>query len=108
MNRITPEEPALQHSDFLRIENATAADVEDPERFAALCRQTRQEAIARDMVQVRALLAAGWKYELPDVHDPDPMSWYWRAPPKREGSRGQKYLSTNQAYNAMRKATEDQ
>ena len=32
------------------------------------------------------------------------MSWYWRAPSKRLGKLGRKYLSTNQAFNAMRKA----
>lgn len=77
----------------------------DQALLAKLGEQTKLEARARDMVQVRALLAAGWKYELPEGHhDLEPMSWYWRSPPKRAGSRGRKYLSTNQAHSAMERA----
>src|SRR5687767_553107 len=52
-------------------------------------------------VQVSALLAAGWTFELPGDGDYEPWQWYWRAPPKRKGKPGRKYLSTNQAYRAM-------
>lgn len=78
----------------------TEEDLCQPEILSALANRGMLEARERDLVQVRALLAAGWKYELPDG-DPEPMSWYWRAPPKRPGKLGRKYLSTNQAYNAM-------
>lgn len=42
--------------------------------------------------------------ELPDQNDPEPWQWYWRAP-KKPGyrKRGRKYLSTNQAFNALQK-----
>lgn len=98
-------EPAIPLEAFLpRIENPTLEDMLDPVRFARLCEQTRRDARERDLVQVRVLLAAGWKYEIPDGYDDaEPMSWYWRAPPKRANSRGRKYLSTNQAFNAMRR-----
>lgn len=51
--------------------------------------------------QVWALINAGWRFELPDSLDPEPWQWYWRRPPRRKGSQGRKYLSTQQAYNAL-------
>jgi hypothetical protein len=95
---------AWDHSDFLRIENATQADVADPERFAAMCRQTRQGWTDNAMPQVRALLTAGWKYEIPEG-DADPWQWAWRSPPKRTNSMGRRYASTNQAFNALQRLT---
>ena len=53
--------------------------------------------------QANDLLAAGWRFELPDVSDPEVWQWYWRAPPKRAGGKGRKYLSTNQAWNALQR-----
>lgn len=87
-----------------RIEKPTMADILDKETFKRLCKQVQDDQTREDMIQVRALLQAGWKYELPGDGDYDPYQWYWRAPPKRANSRGRKYLSTNQAFNAMRKA----
>lgn len=63
----------------------------------------------RDMPQVNALLDAGWKFELPEIvngwphRETEPMSWYWRSPPRCRGSKGRKYWSTQQAFNALRK-----
>ena len=89
------------------ITNPTFDDFLDPVRRAKLIAQYRQESNDKAMIQVRALLAAGWKYELPaGNYDYDPWQWYWRAPPKRKNSRGQKYLSTNQAFNALQRAKE--
>lgn len=63
--------------------------------------------------QVDALMAAGWKFELPEIvnHNPpkhdwshtstEPWQWYWRSPPKRPNSKGRRYLSTQQAFNAL-------
>ena len=51
--------------------------------------------------QVRALMAAGWVFELPASHDPEPWQWYWRRPPRRKGSKGRRFASTRQAYNAL-------
>ena len=66
------------------------------------------------MPQVEALIDAGWKYELPELvnrkdgdkkplMETEPWQWYWRAPSKRKGSKGRRYLSTNQAFNALNK-----
>lgn len=55
----------------------------------------------RDRAQADALIMAGWKWELPAISDPDIFQWYWRRPPRRKGSKGRKYLSTNQAYSAL-------
>ncbi len=63
--------------------------------------------------QAVPLMIAGWTSEMPECYrhnSQDPwrqcpvMSLYWRAPSKRPGKPGRKYLSTQQAYNAMKKA----
>lgn len=97
--------PVLHLCDFLPRLNHSEVDIFDPVQFRRLVDQDARDRRERDLLQVRALLAAGWKYELPEGHDDlEPMSWYWRAPPKRAGSRGRRYLSTNQAYNAMQRS----
>lgn len=80
-----------------------------------LAEQTKLQ-IRRDcMPQVDALMSAGWKFELPEIVnrrdgenfrcETEPWQWYWRSPPKRPGSKGRRYLSTNQAFNAMQHLT---
>lgn len=56
----------------------------------------------RDTESVNELLAAGWTFE-PPSDDCEPMSFYWRAPPKGKRTVGRLYRSTNQALTAMRK-----
>ncbi len=65
-----------------------------------------------EMEKALQLSAAGWKAEIQKHHTAHPftgntdvMSWYWRRPARRKGSKGRLYLSTNQAWNAMRKET---
>lgn len=64
--------------------------------------------------QVDALLSAGWSFELPEIVnrkefdrpagiDHEPWQWYWRSPAKRKGSKGRKYQSTSQAFNALKR-----
>jgi hypothetical protein len=61
------------------------------------------------MPQVDALIDAGWKFEIPEIvngwknSESEPWQWYWRSPPKRKNSKGRKYWSTTQAYNALMK-----
>lgn len=75
-------------------------------------KETMLEVRRNSLPQVDALLQAGWRYELPEVVnrkddkppsklDSEPWQWYWRSPPKRKGSKGRKYWSTQQAYNAL-------
>lgn len=73
----------------------------DPEKFALLVERTRRDANRRAMVECRALLAAGWTFELPDIPDPEVWQWYWRRPGKRPGKPGRLFLSPTQAYNAL-------
>lgn len=70
------------------------------------------EIRANCMPQVDALMAAGWRFELPEVvnrkdgetrMETEPWQWYWRSPPKRKGSKGQKYWSTQMAFNALQR-----
>jgi hypothetical protein len=68
------------------------------------------EARARSVQQADALIDAGWKFELPELvngwknGETEPWQWYWRRPPRRKGSKGRRFLSTNQAYMHLRKS----
>jgi len=85
-----------------------------PALFALLLLAQRQQADTQDFErQAVPLMLAGWTSETPGVYrnnSTDPyrqcpvMSLYWRAPSKRPGKPGRRYLSTNQAFNAMKKA----
>lgn len=77
-------------------------------------KQTMLEIRRNCMVEVDALLAAGWKYELPEIVnrkegdppsslDSEPWQWYWRRPPRRKGSKGMKFWSTSMAFNALKR-----
>lgn len=62
--------------------------------------------------QAVPLMMAGWTMETQNPTNSKEfwsqtqvMSLYWRAPSKRPGKPGRKYLSTNQAFNAMMKAS---
>lgn len=76
-----------------------------------LAHEAKLESRANCMPQVDALMAAGWKWELPEIannwphSETEPWQWYWRSPPKRAGRKGRKYWSTNQAFNALQKST---
>ena len=51
------------------------------------------------------LIRNGWRFEIPSGdYDYEAWQWCWRSPPKRKGSNGRLYLSTNQALNALRKS----
>ncbi len=78
----------------------------------------REECDESEMGKAVELWLAGWTSELPASYNTpeaqeraktDPwsacavMSWYWRAPSKRPGKPGRRYLSTNQAFNAMKR-----
>jgi hypothetical protein len=54
------------------------------------------------MPQVEALMSAGWLFEC--VHEnSEPWQWAWRRPKRRANSKGMRFASTNQAYQALRK-----
>ena len=59
--------------------------------------------------QADVLMAAGWRFELPEIvnnwpgSETEPWQWYWRSPPKRKGIKGRKYPSTGQAFNALQR-----
>ncbi len=71
-----------------------------------LAEKQRAKAYRKDAEQVYALLAVGWTFEIPSVWS-DPLSFYWRAPPKGKRALGRRYLSTNQAFNAMNRSKND-
>jgi hypothetical protein len=43
----------------------------------------------------------GWTVE-PNGRD-ESWAWYWRRPARRAGQKGRKFLSTNQAFNALKR-----
>lgn len=65
--------------------------------------QRRNGVNGRDYGQALELWQAGWSSE---TERPDMlvMAWRWRAPSKRPGRPGRRFLSTNQAWNALKKA----
>lgn len=79
-----------------------------PEDVKATMLQVR----ANCMPEVDALIAAGWRFELPEIvnrkegevrSETEPWQWYWRRPPRRKGSKGMKFWSTTMAFNAMKR-----
>lgn len=85
------------------------------EQWLKMVEDCKLESRRNSLPQVDALLQAGWKFELPEIvnHNPpkhdwsktetEPWQWYWRAPAKRKGSKGRKYQSTTQAFNALKR-----
>lgn len=69
--------------------------------------ERRNSLDSNDGQQCLALWQAGWTSENANPTSagfwgqPQLMSLYWRAPSKRAGKPGRRYLSTNQAYNAL-------
>jgi hypothetical protein len=70
-------------------------------------RALREEMNSHDMDLAIELWLNGWKSETPHATQKDVMSWYWRAPSKRAGKPGRRYLSTHQAHRALKKFTAD-
>lgn len=82
----------------------------------SLCNQIskagREHADEKDMEQAIELWAAGWTSEIPECYRHNSkdfwrqcptMSLFWRRPSRRPGKPGRKYLSTNQAFMAMKR-----
>lgn len=88
------------------------------EEWDAKVEESILETRRRSMHEVDALLAADWKFELPEIVNrregepehmgTEPWQWYWRSPPKRKNSKGRKYLSTTQAFNALNRLRQGQ
>ncbi len=82
--------------------------------FDLVVKASHEERNRKDFEeQATPLMLAGWTMETPNPtnskdfwRQTQVMSLYWRAPSKRPGKPGRRYLSTNQAFNAMRKETE--
>jgi hypothetical protein len=80
-------------------------DVENRLEFLKLCGLARMEQWNDfDMGKATELWLAGWTSETPHSSQKHMvMSWYWRRPPRTKNLPGRRYLSTDQAYNAMKK-----
>lgn len=128
-------EEALEQFDQREFSNAALAEVESgeaictldrgfvtnderklPGLFELLIRANFQRRDSKDMEQAIELWTAGWTSE-----DPNPqlrksgdfwlqcqtMSLYWRRPPRTKHRKGRLFLSTNQAWRAMKKERTD-
>lgn len=55
-------------------------------------------------LKAQELIDAGWKFEVNNEYHADQiMGWYWRRPPRRKGSKGMRFMSTDQALNHLRR-----
>lgn len=79
------------------------APPEAHELLNLLGKAQREEMNDRDMDQAIELWLAGWKSETPHKTQTDVMSWYWRRPARTKTRPGRLFLSTNQAFSAMKK-----
>lgn len=66
------------------------------------CRASRDKMNDQDIGKALELWMAGWTSH-PVRPDSDVFQWQWRASPKRAGKPGRKYLSTEQAFRALKK-----
>lgn len=104
----TPCECGLRSSAVFCIFNADGTI--DREMLDIAARAGHKESNDAEMEKALELSAAGWSPEIEKHHTPHPftgnvdvMSWYWRRPARRKGQNGRRYLSTNQAWNALRR-----
>ena len=65
---------------------------------------SREECDEAAMAQAIELWMAGWTSEVPRGTGMV-MSWYWRAPAKPGRKVGRRYLSTNQAWNKLKRGS---
>ena len=93
----------FETSEFMAAVLMQVENREGLELFNLYCLAHREKSNEYDMEKALELWLAGWTSETPHVTQIDVMSWYWRAPSKRRGRPGRRYLSTNQAYNAMKR-----
>ena len=87
--------------------NWTAEELMDPANLAIAAKHQQKLWNHKCMPQVRALMQAGWQFEVVHECAADPWQWAWRRPPRRAGSKGMRFASTEQAYNALMRASRD-
>lgn len=80
----------------------------DSDSLICLCVSAQQEERDRKDLEEQAipLWLAGWTSE-PQSKDAQVMSWYWRAPAKGKRPLGRRFLSTNQAFMALQRQTQN-
>lgn len=79
-----------------------SGDKVDKEALRQLANDWREEARDKDFGKAIELWMAEWT-SYPQSPKHEIMSWYWRRPPRPGRKKGRLYLSTDQAYRAMRK-----
>lgn len=80
---------------------------DDSSLLSLAARAGREESNETEMEKAIELWIAGWTSETPHSTQEDVMSWYWRRPTRRPGKPGRRYLSTQQAYNAMKRVCQN-
>ncbi len=74
----------------------------EPSLLDLSARANREGMNERDLSKALELWLAGWKSESV-TKESDIFQWQWRRPPRMKNSLGMKFLSTDQAYNALKK-----
>jgi hypothetical protein len=99
--RLTSDDPIIGDEWFQRPPaNPTVEDIMDPEKWPLIYAEQRRQMNNECRPQVDALMRAGWMFEVVNADD-DPWQWAWRRPPRRAGSQGMRFASTQQAYNSL-------
>lgn len=107
VRRIGPLEDIIRAGDFVTNDQRGLPALLDLLTHAEF--EKRNSVDSPDYQQALDLWQAGWTSENANPASPgfwgqtQVMSWYWRAPSKRAGKPGRRYLSTNQAWNALQK-----
>lgn len=103
---------ALMRSCFAEMDRDRSILNDQESLFGLMIKGFRQMSDDADMEQAYELWGAGWTSEVPESYKSNSrdfwrqcptMSLYWRAPSKRPGRPGRRYLSTNQAWRALQK-----
>lgn len=108
---------ALAISEEIGMENLRSAwrdnlDDEQGRRLLDFCAEvTALRCDQEEMEKALELTSAGWEAQKPERvpagdtiwHQVRVMSWYWRRPARTKTRPGRLFLSTNQAWRAMRR-----
>jgi hypothetical protein len=95
---------AIPESAFWNLDTLRAAfEAEDWERARVVATVVGMRAAEQsNQREARELIAAGWRPE--PLHADDMVyQWRWRRPSRRAGKPGRLFLSTTQAFNAMKR-----
>lgn len=106
------DEDAIRKAAWQEMESNPNAIHDENSLWGLCCKAGWEESNEKSLEQAHDLWQMGWTSEVPNPSNSKDfwrqchtMSLYWRAPSKRPGKPGRRYLSTNQAWRAMKRAS---